>query len=227
MDFLQQIAGKLVVSCQAQSGEPLHGSIYMVKMAQAAAMAGAAAIRAESPPDIAAIKAATSLPVLGLWKFETDGGHWARITPTFEAASQIAAAGADAIAIEATPSPRPDGQTLATTFALVHRKLGKLIVADISTLAEGLAAVRLGADAVATTLAGYTSQSGGPRHQPDFELLSALVAQCSVPVLLEGHVWYPEQAKEGLRRGAHAVVVGSAITRPQLIAKRFVEAIYG
>lgn len=228
--FLDAVKGKLIVSCQAQEGEPLHGSDHMAAMARAAAMGGAAAIRAESPDDIRAIKAAVDLPVLGLWKIKTPGGLWATITPTWKAIQEVAAAGADAIAIEATGAPRPDGQTLATALVLCHLELGKQIVADVSTIEEGLAAAHAGASAVATTLSGYTmaslQASGGVRRDtPDYDLLDALVKQCPVPVILEGHVWTPEQAVEGLRRGAHAVVVGSAITRPQLITKRYADAI--
>ncbi len=230
MRFLDAVKGRLIISCQAQEGEPLHGSDHMAAMARAAAMAGAAGIRAESPGDIRAIKAAVDLPVLGLWKIKTPGGLWATITPTWKAAEEVAAAGADALAIEATGAPRPDGQTLTTVLVLCHLELGKPIVADVSTLDEGMAAAQAGASAVATTLSGYTMASlhatrGIRRETPDYDLLDALVAQCPVPVILEGHVWTPEQAVEGLRRGAHSVVVGSAITRPQLIAKRFTDAV--
>jgi N-acylglucosamine-6-phosphate 2-epimerase len=223
--FLEAVKGKLIVSCQAQEGEPLHGSEHMAAMARAAAMAGAAGIRAESPDDIRAIKAAVDLPVLGLWKVKGPPGLWATITPSWKAVEEVGKAGADAIAIEATGAPRHDGQTLATVFMLCHLEVGKPVVADISTVDEGLSAAHNGASAVATTLSGYTMQSGMFRDTPDFELLDALVARCPVPVVLEGHVWTPDQALEGLRRGAHAVVVGSAITRPQLIARRYVEAI--
>lgn len=230
MRFLDAVKGKLIVSCQAQDGEPLHGSDHMAAMARAAAMGGAIAIRAESPEDIRAIKAAVDLPVLGLWKIKTPGGLWATITPTWKAVQEVAAAGADAVAMDGTSAPRPDGQTLATVLVLCHLEVGKPIVADISTVEEGLAAAHAGANAVATTLSGYTmaslQASGGiKRDTPDFDLLDALVKQCPVPVILEGHVWTPEQAVEGLRRGAHAVVVGSAITRPQLITRRFTDAI--
>lgn len=223
--FLEQIKGKLIVSCQAQAGEPLHGSEHMVAMAKAAVAAGAGGIRAESPADIRAIKAAVDLPVLGLYKIKMPGGLWATITPTWKAAEEVAAAGADALAIEGTGFPRHDGQTLATVLVLAQLEIGKPVVCDISTVEEGMQAAQSGANAVATTMAGYTMASGGPRDTPDFDLLSALVEQCPVPVILEGHIWTPEQAAEGFRRGAHAVVVGSAITRPQLIAKRFVDAI--
>ncbi len=223
MGFVEDISGKLIISCQAQEGEPLHGASHMAAMAQAALAAGAGGIRAESPADIRAIKQAVDLPLLGLWKQE-HGPTWARITPGFEAMQEVSRAGADAIAIEATRRPRPDASTLAELVARAARELAKPIVADVSTLEEGLAAARCGVAAVATTMSGYTPESL-PRTTPDFDLLAALVARCGVPVILEGHVWEPAQVAEAFRRGAHAVVVGSAITRPQLIARRFVDAV--
>lgn len=223
--FLARVQGKLIISCQAQPGEPLHGSAHMAAMARAAAEAGAGAIRAESPADIAAIRAAVDLPILGLYKKKIFEGNWCRITPTFESAREVVAAGADAIATEATGAPRPDGQPLTQFLTLCMLDLDRPVIADVSTLEEGLMAAEQGAVAVATTMAGYTLQSGGPRTTPDFDLLEALVRQCPVPVILEGHVWEPAQVTEGFRRGAHAVVVGSAITRPQLIARRFVDAV--
>ena len=223
--FLARVRGKLIISCQAQPGEPLHGSSHMAAMARAAAEAGAGAIRAESPADIAAIRAAVDLPILGLYKKKVFEGNWCRITPTFETAREVVAAGADAIATEATGAPRPDGQALTQFLTLCMLELERPVIADVSTVEEGLMAAEQGAVAVATTMAGYTLQSGGPRTTPDFDLLEALVARCPVPVILEGHVWEPAQVTEGFRRGAHAVVVGSAITRPQLIARRFVDAV--
>ena len=222
MGFVEDISGKLIISCQAQEGEPLHGASHMAAMAQAARMAGAGGIRAASPADIRAIKQAVELPLLGLWKQE-HGPGWARITPGFQAMQEVSGAGADAIAIEATRRPRPDASTLAELVARAARELGKPVVADVSTLEEGLAAASFGVAAVATTMSGYTPESL-PRTTPDFDLLAALVARCGVPVILEGHVWEPAQVTEAFRRGAHAVVVGSAITRPQLIARRFVAA---
>lgn len=224
MRFLDQIKGKLIVSCQAQEGEPLHGPAHMVAMARAAQMAGAGGIRAESPADIAAIKKDVDLPLLGLWKQDLLGPDWARITPTSKAMEAVAQAGADAIAVEATRRPRPDGRNLSSVVVYAELELGKPVVADVSTFDEGMQAALAGARAVATTMSGFTPDSPS-RTTPDFDLLSALVERCGIPVILEGHVWDPAQVTEAFRRGAHAVVVGSAITRPQLIARRFVEAV--
>ena len=120
--------------------------------------------------------------------------------------------------------PRPDGRDLSSVVVFAELELGKPVVADVSTFEEGVAAALAGARAVATTMSGFTAESPA-RSTPDFDLLSALVERCKVPIILEGHVWEPAQVAEAFRRGAHAVVVGSAITRPQLIARRFVDAV--
>lgn len=216
-----RIRGGLVVSCQAGEDEPLHGC--MAGMAKAALQAGAVAIRAESPRDVRAIREAVDLPILGLYKIRKEGVP-VYITPTFESACMVVHAGADAVALDATTEVRPDGLTLSETIARIHQELNRPVLADVSTLDEGLRAVEAGADAVAPTLSGYTPQS--PRQEgPDWELLQALVREVSVPVLMEGRIWQPEEARKALELGAWAVVVGSAITRPQLIAARFVQEI--
>ena len=65
---LDNLKGKLVVSCQALENEPLHSPFIMSRMALAAAQGGAAAIRANSVVDIKAIKGRVSLPVIGIIK---------------------------------------------------------------------------------------------------------------------------------------------------------------
>lgn len=211
------LSGRLVVSVQAQAGEPLHGPEHMAAMARAAALGGAAALRCESPADIKAIRRAVDLPLIGLWK---QGESGVVITPTRAAAKAVAEAGADAIAIDATARPRPE--PLAELIRYIHTVLGLPVLADVSTVEEGVQAGLLGADAVAPTLAGYT---GGPVPEaPAWDVLTGLVAQAPVPVWMEGRLWTPEQVQEAFKRGARTVVVGSAITRPQLIARRFASA---
>lgn len=216
--LLTGLKGRLIASVQAQPHEPMHGASHMAAMARAVVEGGAAAIRCESPADVAAIRAAVSVPLIGLWKRGETGVY---ITPTFEAAQAIAEAGADVIAIDATDRPRPE--PVPELIRAVHARLGRLVLADVSTLAEGLAAEAAGCDAVAPTLSGYT---GGPvPKEPDWALLRALVAHLRVPVFMEGRIWTPEEAAQALREGAWAVVVGSAITRPQLITRRFAAAL--
>jgi putative N-acetylmannosamine-6-phosphate epimerase len=221
--FVEQVRGGLIVSCQALEHEPLHGAHIMARMAVAAKEGGAVAIRANSPEDIYAIKQAVDLPIIGLFK---DGEAGVYITPTLRHARAVADAGADIIALDATGRPRPDGRTLAELIADIRGQLGKPVLADVSTLDEGVAAETMGADLVAPTLSGYTEYS--PRLDgPDFTLIQALVERLSVPVIAEGRIRTPEEARAALDMGVLAVVVGSAITRPQWITAQFVAHIRG
>ncbi|MCY4070810.1 MAG: N-acetylmannosamine-6-phosphate 2-epimerase [Chloroflexi bacterium] len=219
--FLAAVKGKLIVSCQALEDEPLHGSSIMAKMATAAKIGGAAAIRANSPADIRAIKEAVDLPVIGLYK---RGGSGVFITPTFDDAAAIAEAGADIIALDCTDRPRPDGLRLRDLLARIHDEIGKPTFADVSTLKEAQAAAEYGVGMAGSTLSGYTG-ARPTLDDPDFELLAAMVAALPIPVIAEGRIHTPGQARQALDIGAWAVVVGSAITRPRTITARFVSAL--
>lgn len=219
--FVTQVRGRLIVSCQALAGEPLYGAEIMAKMAVAAVLGGAAAIRANSPVDIAAIRKEVALPIIGLYKEDVEG-YPVYITPTLRHALEIAEAGADMIAIDATARPRPEPGTLADFIARIHEQTGLPVLADISNMAEGIAAVEAGADLVSTTMSGYTAESPAQR-EPDLELVGLLSQAVASPVLAEGRYRTPQQAADALANGALAVVVGGAITRPQEITRYFVE----
>lgn len=219
--FLAAVKGKLIVSCQALEDEPLHGSSIMAKMAAAAKIGGAAAIRANSPADIRAIKEVVDLPVIGLYKRGDSGVY---ITPTFDDAAAIAGAGADIIALDCTDRPRPDGLRLRDLLARIHDEIGKPVFADVSALEEALAAAEYGVAMAGPTLSGYTD-ARSMTSEPDFELLGAMIAALSIPVIAEGRIQTPQQARQALDMGAWAVVVGSAITRPRTITARFVSAL--
>jgi N-acylglucosamine-6-phosphate 2-epimerase len=193
----------------------------MVAMARAVVEGGAAAIRCESPADISAIRAAVSVPLIGLWKRGETGVY---ITPTVEAAQAVVNAGADAVAVDATCRERP--VPVADLIRGIVSTLNVPVLADVSTLDEGLAAQAAGAAAVAPTLSGYTSDAPPP-EEADWELLGALVEALDVPVLMEGRVWLPGHVERAFSLGAWAVVVGSAITRPQLITARFAQVCPG
>lgn len=225
-DIIQRLKNGCIVSCQALEDEPLFGEQHMAAMARAAEEGGAAAIRCNSPVDISAIKRAVSLPLIGLYKVEYPNSN-VYITPTMKEVSAVAEAGAEMVAIDATDRPRPDGRTLAQLIADIRSRYPEvLIVADVSTLEEGLSADRLGADIISTTMSGYTPYS--PQQQePDFELLARLAERSSKPVLAEGRIWTPEDCSRCFREGAYAVVVGTAITRPREITRRFVNAVPG
>lgn len=219
--FVEQVQGKLIVSCQALAHEPLFGAEIMARLARAAVEGGAAAIRANTPVDIEAIRKAVTLPIIGLYK-EDIPGYPVYITPTLRHALAVAEAGADVIAIDATARSRPEPGTLADYIARIHMQTGLPVLADIATLEEGIAAAEAGADMLSTTMSGYTEDSPKQRD-PDLELVANLSRAVSVPVLAEGRYRTPQQAANALAVGALAVVVGGAITRPQEITRYFVE----
>ncbi len=219
-DVVVRLRGGLIVSCQALPHEPLHGAEIMARMAVAAWQGGAVGIRANTPADIRAIRERVPLPLIGLYKA---GDADVYITPTLEHARAVLEAGADIVALDATGRPRPDGRSLAEVIAALHGKYGAPVMADVSTLEEGMTAADLGADLVSTTLSGYTPYS--PQQAgPDLALVAALAARLSVPVIAEGRIATPAQARAALEAGAFAVVVGAAITRPQWITTQFVAA---
>jgi len=216
--------GALVVSCQARADNPLHGPVYMSAMAQAAEAGGARGIRANGEADVAAIRAVTRLPIIGIAKV-WDDRFPVYITPGFAQAAQVAGAGADVVGIDATPRPR-NGEPVERLIGRIRSELGREVFADIATLEEGRAACAAGATYVATTLAGYTEETAARKTDgPDLELLSALVAEVPAPIVAEGRFDTPDLVAEAFRRGAHAVVVGTAITNPREITKRFVQAV--
>ncbi len=223
---IEQLKGKLIVSCQALPEEPLHSSFIMGRMALAAKEGGAAGIRANTKEDIKEIRAQVDLPVIGIVKQNYENCH-VYITPTMKEVDQLMEVGPEIIAMDATIAARPDGSSLDEFFHQVKEKYpDQLWMADCSTVEEALHADELGFDFIGTTLVGYTEQS---RHlkidENDFEILRTILGQVKHPVIAEGNVNTPEKAKRVLELGAFSVVVGSAITRPQLITKSFAEAL--
>jgi N-acylglucosamine-6-phosphate 2-epimerase len=223
--IFESLRGGLIVSCQALVGEPMFGSAVMAQFAQAARLGGAVGLRANTPVDCAAIKAAVpELPLIGLWKVDVIGFPEVYITPRVQDAMAIADAGAEIIALDATLRPHPEGTT-AEFIRAVKEKTGRLVMADIDNEASALAAIEAGADVISTTLSGYTE--GSPRLDgPDLDLVRRLASlNLPVPVIAEGRIHTPEQARAALDAGAWAVVVGGAITRPQQITERFARAL--
>lgn len=209
----------LVVSCQAPPDSPLHDAGAMALMARAAEAGGAAAIRANGPDHVTAIRAAVGLPIIGIHKLGDPAGVF--ITPTAEDAARVVRAGADLVAIDGTRRPRPDGVRLAEQIDRIH-DLGVPVIADVDGVEAGLAAREAGADLIATTLSGYT---GGPATDgPDLELVARLVDKLDCPVVAEGRFRTPEHVRDACDVGAHAVVVGYAITNPTDLTARLVRA---
>ncbi|GIO16779.1 putative N-acetylmannosamine-6-phosphate 2-epimerase [Cohnella xylanilytica] len=211
----------LIVSCQAAPEDPLYGPEFMVRMALAAEQGGAIGIRCNGRDDIEAIKRAVSLPVIGLIKREIAGSD-IYITPELEDVRAILEAGADIVALDLTN--REDRYTKGKALIDYVHKAGSRVMADISTAEEALQAERMGVDYVSTTLSGYTPYS--PQQEgPDLELIASLRGKLSVPLVAEGRIWSAEEAVAALAGGADYVVVGTAITRPQLVTQRFVNKI--
>jgi N-acylglucosamine-6-phosphate 2-epimerase len=225
-EFYDRIKGQIIVSCQALPGEPLYveEKSIMYLMARAGKMAGTPAIRTSSIRDVIAIKEETGLPVIGLVKIQYPGFE-SYITPTMKEVDELAAAGSDVIALDCTLRQRGDGKTVNEFITEVRQKYpDAILMADISTYDEGVNAWKLGIDIVGTTMSGYTPYS--PKlDQPDYELVRRLSETLDVPVIGEGKIHYPDQAAKVLEAGAHAIVVGGAITRPLEIANRFMDAI--
>ncbi|MDE6221078.1 MAG: N-acetylmannosamine-6-phosphate 2-epimerase [Lachnospiraceae bacterium] len=225
-ELFQRIKGKVIVSCQAVPGEPLYveEKSIMYLMARAAKQAGAPMIRTSSVRDVVAIKEETGLPVIGLIKVQYEGFE-SYITPTMKEVDALVDAGSDIIALDCTNQKRGDHKSISEFITQVRTKYPEaVLMADISTYEEGVNAWRLGMDLVGTTMSGYTAYS--PKLDgPDYELVKMLSVTVDIPVIGEGRVHTPGQAVEMLEAGAHAVVVGGAITRPLEIAQRFIRAV--
>lgn len=218
------IKGKLIVSCQALPEEPLHSSFIMGKMAYAAYLGGAGGIRANGIEDIKEIKSAVSLPIIGIIKKNYEGSK-VFITPTEREIELLYNEGVDIIALDATKRIRPDGKTIREVFPRIREKYkDQIFMADCSTYQEATEAYQLGFDCLGTTLSGYTEYTRG-RKLPDLNLIGRLVEDFDIPVIAEGGIWTVEDIQNVFRLGVHAAVVGSAITRPMEITKRFVKAI--
>lgn len=223
-DILNRIKGTVVVSVQAMPNEPLYLEQCMIGMMKSVVNGGAGALRLAGARDVKMQKL-FNLPIIGLTKPNIIPKNYKElvyITPNIKDVIELVEAGADVIATDATQRKRPNNEKLQDLIKYIHINK-RLAMADISTLEEGLNAKELGADIISTTLAGYTLESANsPANEPDFELLKQLVEQTQLPVVLEGRIWEPEQVNKAFELGAHCVVIGSAITRPQLITKRFV-----
>lgn len=225
MNILNRLKGKVVVSVQAMPSEPLYLEKCMVAMMKSVTKGGAGGLRVAGARDVRNAKRLFEVPVIGLTKPNVIPSNWQEIvyiTPTIKEVIELIEAGADIIAFDGTMRPRPQNEKLEDLIKYI--KINKRIaMADISTLEEAQNAEKLGADILSTTLSGYTQFSQNRGNGPDFELLKELVENTNLPVVLEGRIWEPEEVTKAFELGAHCVVIGSAITRPQLITKRFVQ----
>ena len=220
--IVASLRGRVIVSCQASAGDPLDHLDTLVRMAASVLRGGAGGLRAEGAPRVAAFRAQTDLPIIGITKaFDSNGDVY--ITPDFQSALSISRAGADIIALDCTHRRLTEPEPWPEIIRRIHAELGRPVCADVATIDDALAAHRAGADVVATSLCGYTADTAGIRAPP-WSLIETLVAKLTIPVVVEGHITQPQEVRHALDLGAHCVVVGSAITRPQTITARFVEA---
>ena len=223
---VESIKGKLVVSCQALPHEPLHSSFIMGRMAVAAKEGGARGIRANTKGDIAEIKSLVDLPVIGIVKRDYEDSA-VYITPTIKEVEELMEVKPEIIALDATGALRPGGKTLKDFFEEVKKAYpDQLFMADCSTVEEALYADELGFDFIGTTMVGYTPQSKNLKIETnDFEIIREILGKAKHPVIAEGNINTPEKVKRVIELGCYSVVVGSIITRPQLITKSFAEVL--
>lgn len=220
--MLTKLKNKIIVSCQSEEGEPLFGSDIMTRMAISSVNGGASGIRAQGVSDINAIKKAINLPIIGLIKKKYPDSS-VYITPTKTEVDSLVSTKCEIIALDATLRPRPNGEKLSDLVDLVHAK-SILAMGDCSTIEDAIEAEKIGFDIVSTTLSGYTEYSS-ERTTPDFDLLEEMVSKLNIPVFAEGHIWTVDDISRITKIGVYSIVIGSAITRPAIITKRFVDAL--
>lgn len=227
-EIVESFKNGLIVSCQVQHDDPIYSDDMVVKMAEAAKWGGAVGIRANSPEQIRAIKEKVDLPVIGLWKIWHDDTD-VFITPTLEACKAVWEAGAEIIALDCTNQITHEGRPAYELLPIVKKEIPEAIIfADVSNYEEAKRAIESGADIVGPTLYGYTAETR-TIEQPDLREFARMCRDFKddTYMIMEGHVYSPEDAVKCLYLGAHSVVVGSAITRPHLTTKRFTDLMSG
>lgn len=220
-ELLEKLKGKLIVSCQARVGWAMYGVDIMAAFAKAAEEGGAAGIRATGVDNITAIKQRVNLPIIGINKI-FDDNYDVYITPTYQSAKDILDTGIEIIALDATPRKRPNNETFDEIVAKIRENYPDvLIMAEISTFEEAQAVIKKDIDIISTTLSGYTKESQNVKTV-NIDLVRKISEACDIPVIAEGKIQTPEDMVAVLQAGAHCAVVGTAITRPEIITSRFV-----
>lgn len=224
--ILKQIRHQLIVSCQARVGWPMYGCEIMAAFAKAAEIGGAAGIRATGADNITAIKQKVSLPIIGINKIFNDD-YDVYITPTYQSAKEILGVGVDIVAMDATARQRPNGERVQDIVRKIREDYPDvLIMGEISTIEEAKSVLQIGFDIISTTLSGYTEESKDVTSV-NLQLIKDIAKITDTPIIAEGKIQSGEEACECLRAGAYSVVVGTSITRPEVLTKRFTSALRG
>ena len=222
--ILTQLRNRLIVSCQAAGESPFNSPAGVTLLAKAAKLGGAAAIRSEGIEKTKTIISEVGLPVVGLVKSHFDDGT-VKITGSMKDVKELLNIGTDIIALDGTMRER-EGKSGPAFIEQLKKDIDITILADIATIEEAKACAEAGADAVSTTLSGYTPETIFKREEgPDFRLVEEAVAALDIPVFAEGRIHRPETAADMLKLGAWGVVVGTSITRPNIITEWYVKAL--
>lgn len=224
-DFFTKTKGKLIVSCQALSNEPLYSSFIMGRMAYAAKLGGASAIRANSVVDIKEIKKTTNLPIIGIIKEDYDDSP-VFITPTRKEIDDLIKEKVDVIAMDATDRIRPNGKNLEDFFIEIRKDYpNQIFMADCSNIEEAIFAEKIGFDIVSTTLCGYTQYTEGTKL-PNYKLINDMIEKINTTIIVEGGIWEREDFVKIMNMDKiHSVVIGGAITRPMEITQYYLDGL--
>lgn len=227
VEIVTRLAHGLIVSCHIDEEEGGRMPDLLSYFAGAAERGGAAGLRVEGVEHVRRLRPLTRLPIIGFVEGSFEDGS-PLITPTAADVEALLAAGADIVAVDGTKRKRADGTDGFLFFEQLRKRITAPLWADVATFREGIRAAESGADVVATTLAGYTPGTVAKDYRtPDFTLIRELAGALTIPVIAEGRIWDPDTAAQAISLGAHAVVVGSAITRPHVVTEVFVNAVRG
>lgn len=219
-----QLKNKLIVSCQAEGNSPFNSADGVTLMAKAAKLGGAEGIRSEGLEKTKNIIEEVQLPTIGLIKSKFEDGY-VRITGTFKDVEDLVSIECTIIAIDGT-FRRRENLTGPEFLKSVKQKFNCLIMADISTVDDGIACFQAGADCLSTTLSGYTPETEKLKtDNPDYNLIKELAQKVSIPVFAEGRINSPKNASEAIKQGAWGVIAGTAITRPNIITEWYIHEI--
>ena len=214
------LKGSLIASCQPIPRGPLDFSSFILASAKASIIGGAKGLRIEGFKNIKIITKNLNLPVIGIKK-RVSKSYPVIITPLLSDVEKLSELGAEIIAFDSTLRERP--YSVGSLISKIH-SCKRIAMADCSTIKDATNAIENGADILSTTLSGYTNEKLPPKN-PDFKFLNQLIKKFKVPIIAEGRFNTPVFYKKAIKSGAHAVVVGSALNRIELITKSFLDEV--